>query len=194
MERSLLSTIALTLLVSAAGVSANSNASLLDAARGNDIARTRSLLAAGTDVNTRDANGTTALMIAAACGYPDLAELLLLNNADVRARGYIGNTALIYATQEGHADIARMLVAQGAAPTARNEFGNSATALAAGLGQHDVAATFDSNPSAAPSVSSDIVGQLAELLLMAIAVVGIPAVTACTLYGSLAHHHSHPAH
>lgn len=44
----------------------------------------RVLIAAGADVNARDARGRTALMWASYMGYRDLVEVLLAAGADVR--------------------------------------------------------------------------------------------------------------
>jgi ankyrin repeat protein len=68
----------------------------------------RLLLAAGADVNARDIEGNTALII---CGYNAGQALLLLQaGADPNARNHDGHSALYYA----QADVKRLLLEHGA--------------------------------------------------------------------------------
>lgn len=104
-------------------------------------------IAAEENKEVRDANGNTALMVAAAYGDKDRVRALLAAGAAVDARGYIGNTALIFATQEGQEEIAQILVAAGADPDASNDYGTTARKLAAGYGQREIVAAFDATPA-----------------------------------------------
>jgi len=58
----------------------------------------RALAAAGADVNERDPNGITALMMAAGYGYTETAVALLDAGADAKLRDYRGRSARDYAT------------------------------------------------------------------------------------------------
>jgi uncharacterized protein len=70
---------------------------LLLAIRDGDHARVQKLLRAGADVNTRDADGTTALMHCAIESDVTMMKLLVDSGADVNAKNTQGSTALMYA-------------------------------------------------------------------------------------------------
>ncbi len=57
----------------------------------------------------RDAEGRTALHLAAAGGYASTVELLLHNNADPNVRDAAGRTPLATAEAAGHAAVVEML-------------------------------------------------------------------------------------
>ena len=72
------------------------------------------LLIQGADVNARNNNEVTALMLASQAGHLDVVRTLLAKGADVNSKASKGKTALIQAAQEGHVAIVRLLLAQGA--------------------------------------------------------------------------------
>ena len=79
------------------------------------------LLDRGYDVDDRDVNGRTPLMVAAAFDSPKAAAVLLDRGADTMARDLAnGDTALHFAAMAGHAEIAAMLIARGAEVDARS--------------------------------------------------------------------------
>lgn len=116
----------------------------------------RPLTVAASQAEMRDADGNTALIVAAAYGDKDRVRALIDRGVAVEARGYIGNTALIFATQEGHDEIAQMLLAVGADPDASNDYGTTARKLAVGYGYRTITAAFDAAP--APSNASWVAG------------------------------------
>ncbi len=66
-------------------------ATIVEAAESGWILRVRELLASGVDINTRDAEGRTALQVAIAEGHCDLVSFLLAHGADptlVDAKGF----------------------------------------------------------------------------------------------------------
>jgi ankyrin repeat protein len=95
--------------LSACGPSALYNA----AYRGNsqDVL---SLIANGKDVNEKDRNGWTPLMIAAAEGHSDTVKVLLEKGADANAQNSYGRTSLMFASRYGFTQIAELLIKAGA--------------------------------------------------------------------------------
>lgn len=67
---------------------------LLDAVPSGNVEEVKKLLNKGADVNTRDENGITALMLASADGYKDIVDLLITKGADIDAVNMNGETAL----------------------------------------------------------------------------------------------------
>lgn len=67
------------------------------------------LLRAGAAIESRDHNGCTSLMFAAANGANPVTDRLLGERANVDVMDYEGRTSLDYALQFGHAGVARML-------------------------------------------------------------------------------------
>jgi ankyrin repeat protein len=85
---------------------------LLLAIRDGDHARVQELLRAGADVNTTDADGTTALMHSVIESDVTMMKLLLDSGAEVNARNSQGSTALMYAAVS--LDKTRLLLDRGA--------------------------------------------------------------------------------
>src|SRR5688572_17064911 len=83
---------ALTLLQSPA-----TSSDLLEAIRYGNHAEVQRLLEAGIDVNTVDADGTSALMHAVLESDAALMKLLIERDAKVNAQNSAGSTALMYA-------------------------------------------------------------------------------------------------
>jgi ankyrin repeat protein len=119
---------------------------LLQAVAHNDTALVKHLIAKGASTEARDRTGNTALMIAAGCGYFEMARLLVEAGAQVNARGYLSNTALIYAARDGHTEIVELLIEEGAQVHAQNEYGNSALGLAEGWGHREIVEILKGQP------------------------------------------------
>ncbi|MFA5106679.1 MAG: ankyrin repeat domain-containing protein, partial [Candidatus Micrarchaeia archaeon] len=73
------------------------NKKLLEAVSSGDLAGVKEALAAGADVNAKDRDGYTALMVASYWGHMDIVKLLIAAGADVNAKSETGYTALIEA-------------------------------------------------------------------------------------------------
>lgn len=79
----------------------------------------KDLLARGADPNAAptDAQGWTALMVAARAGHVETVQALLRGGADVALRDKTGNTALALAEAQGHSTVARVLREHGRGPS-----------------------------------------------------------------------------
>jgi hypothetical protein len=84
-------------------------------ARGDALSLLR-VVKGGADVNGRDANKRTALMIAAALGKTDQAKVLVAHKADPNLMDTLGCTALLLCCSKGYYEMARFLLDNGADP------------------------------------------------------------------------------
>jgi uncharacterized protein len=102
------------------------------------------LLRLGVDVNAKDKEGWTALLLASDKEKPSLVQTLLDGGADVDAKcdchGYLygGWTALMIASKDGRVEIVKMLLAKHAAVDLRNNQGKTALALATTRGDAEI--------------------------------------------------------
>jgi hypothetical protein len=96
------------------------------------VSYVQSILDKGADVNARDEDGNTALIIAVSFGGRDVVEMLLRRGADANARNKSGETALMAAasTYLYNLTIVKMLLDRGADINARAEDGVTALMLA----------------------------------------------------------------
>ncbi len=78
------------------------------------IAAATFLLERGADINARDSNGTTPLLLAIQWGHPEIAKFLIARGADVHLKNNKGVTPLHAATQYHSADVVEALKAAGA--------------------------------------------------------------------------------
>ena len=94
----------------------------------------------GTDVNVRDEEGTTILMLAVQHKRRVIVQLLLDKGADVHAKNNYGNTALMWASEKGHAEIVSLLLTAGANPNAKNNYDDTALMWASEKGHNEIVA------------------------------------------------------
>ena len=98
---------------------------LLTSLEGDDVAAVRAALEAGADPTQVDANGRTALMVAAMHASPAALEALLEHAAPVDQRAADGTTALMLALRHARtAESALLLLNAGANPTLVDAAGN----------------------------------------------------------------------
>ena len=89
-----------------------------------DVAKARSLIESGADVNRRTPHGTTPLTRAVGAGLKDIVELLIAKGADVNAKSNWDWTPL-HSAVYGHKDIVELLIAKGANVKAREGGGRT---------------------------------------------------------------------
>lgn len=109
----------------------------------------------GADVNAKDDDGKTALMVAAYNieGKPEVARVLLEHGADVNAKDSRGKTALIWATDGVHQapEVVRVLLQHGADVNAKDKDGKTALEYARLFFHEDVANLIIAHGVANPS-------------------------------------------
>ena len=137
--KQLLITIAAVVLVGC-GESKRKPTSILDAVDLRNIEAVKQYITAGTDVNTKDEDGRTALHLAASNGHTEIAKLLLANNADVNVMNAVGQTetALHIAAWKGHPEIAKLLLANNADVNVIDTVGQTPLIFAAGRGHTEI--------------------------------------------------------
>lgn len=89
------------------------------AVRDDDVQTVRTLLAQGTDIDSRDRYGQTALMLAAHAGQREIVETLIAHRANLNVTAKFGLSALMLAIVAGHEEIAILLAQSGADPSLR---------------------------------------------------------------------------
>ena len=105
---------------------------MVAAGHGND-SNIKALLAAGADPNLTNAEGTNALMEAAAMGWGSAVEILLETGVNVNTpqkEEHGGLTALMLAAGAGRLAAVKVLLAAGADPSIKSPAGKTALELA----------------------------------------------------------------
>ena len=125
----------LWLALSPALLGAEARLALVDAAKQQDLARVRALLAQHTNVNATDSDGSTALHWAAQRDNAEIVQLLIAAGANVKAATLYNITPLWLACGNGDAGIVTALLDAGADPNEVAEEGESALMKAARTGK-----------------------------------------------------------
>jgi ankyrin repeat protein len=118
------------------------NQELVSAVAQGQTEAVRSLLKASVDVNAKDTNARTVLMLAAEKGQPEIVTLLLTAGADVHAGDWAARTALMEAAEKGHGEIVGILLRAGADAKAKDAGARTVLMLAAEKGRTDIVQTL----------------------------------------------------
>ena len=115
-----------------------------DAVRRGDANIMRDLLSRGIDLNTRDQNGQTGLMLAAHAGHVAAVQLLIDHGAALNGTAKFGLSAVMLAVIAGHKEIVQALARAGADLTLQGTgapgfAGKTVADLAAARGWNDLA-------------------------------------------------------
>lgn len=95
-----------------------------------DVGHVQLRISEGTDINSRDDRGSTALHYAAKNGHKDVAQLLITNGADVNAKGPTDGRPLHFASAFGQKDMVEFLVTNGANVNVKDLRGRTPLAVA----------------------------------------------------------------
>jgi uncharacterized protein len=113
--------------MTSAGLFAGTEAeSLLNAAALGDADAVARLIGIGVPVDSRDASGRTALLLATHGDHIETARILIEAGADVNARDRISDSPFLYAGAEGRDEILKLTLAHGADLKSLNRFGGTA--------------------------------------------------------------------
>jgi len=115
---------------------------LLNAAKNDDSVSIIKLLIQGADMETRDSNGRTALLLATHRNFVEVARVLIEAGADVNAMDSISDSPYLYAGAEGRLQILRMTLEHGANLTSVNRYGGTALIPAAHHGHTQTVAAL----------------------------------------------------
>jgi superfamily I DNA/RNA helicase/very-short-patch-repair endonuclease len=118
------------------------NTAWKEATKQGDLARVRSLLEKGMEINAKDEHGQTALMNAAHAGQVELVRLLIGQGADLNVTSKYNLSALMLALIARRTEAARLLIEAGAdvnIRSTRNFSGITALSLAEQDGQDEIA-------------------------------------------------------
>ena len=110
-----------------------------DAAKSGDVAMVKQLLAAGTDVNEKDAAFNTALHLASDNARLEVIRVLIENGSDINAGNLTDRTPLHNAVWERHANVVQILIEKGADVNKLNEVGWSPLDATADWGVPEIA-------------------------------------------------------
>lgn len=122
---------------SPAPVTGRDDEALRQAARRDDVPTAQRLIAAGSDVNAKDAGGESAYLITTADNAPGVLELTLRNGATINDLDSWNGTGLIRAAERGHAQIVGRLLRAGISKDHVNRIGYQAIHEVVWLGADD---------------------------------------------------------
>lgn len=118
---------------------------LMFAAAAGDAEFGRQLLARHANINARNSNGDTALLLALWNRHPAVAEMLIAAGADARLANDDGRTALFAAAMHGDSAVCKLLLDRGAARGRRDREGKTALDYAKEEGHSDVEALLSAS-------------------------------------------------
>lgn len=104
----------------------------------NNIGKLNQYIARGVPVDSRDADGRTALLLATHANAVDAARILIEKGADVNTKDNMNDSPYLYAGAHGRLQILKMTIAAGADLGSTNRYGGTALIPAAHHGHVEV--------------------------------------------------------
>jgi uncharacterized protein len=136
------------------------------AAEANDVAKVRTLISSGNNVNqTEEDSQRTGLHAVAINGNLQIAAILIKAGARIDVRDNLGNTPLIYAADHDHLEMAKLLMDVGAQVDAENKNGMTPLMIAAKDGEVEMVRTLlarGANPNKSDYTGRDPLGWALE--------------------------------
>lgn len=114
------------------------NSDLVTAAESGRLSEISSLIAAGADINQRDARGRTPVKAATHANQIEAVKVLIEAGANVDLQDDMKDNVFLYAGAEGLLEILRLAVKAGASTKLTNRYGGSALIPAAERGHIEV--------------------------------------------------------
>lgn len=108
----------------------NNKEGLFNAIERNQISEVRRLIEKGINVNSKDGDGWTPLMLAADNNNLQIAKLLVELGADLEQKNDDGETALMISSYNNSGYVGRYLISKGANPDVTDKFGRTAYEIA----------------------------------------------------------------
>lgn len=145
---------AVSVLAASAWQAAGAASPVADAASVGDLDQVHALIGGGHDVNTPQADGSTALLWAAYESHPEMVAALIEAGADPNSANEFGVTPLLQASRIGDAAVIGALLEAGADIEATSPNGETALMAAARTGRVDAVALLlehGSDPNAVES-------------------------------------------
>lgn len=115
---------------------------LFTAAAGGDLTAARAALSAGADLEARNDDGRTPVVVATKAGHSAVAVALLDAGADPNAKDHMQDSAFLYAGAEGMDEILRATLRHGADVRSTNRYGGTALIPASEHGHVSTARTL----------------------------------------------------
>ncbi|WP_186321356.1 ankyrin repeat domain-containing protein [Bacillus sp. FJAT-22090] len=114
------------------------NEQLIQAAKHKETERIKTLIEEGVDINTKDSEGRTAVMIATYNNDVETAKVLIKAGADVSIQDNMQNNPFLYAGAEGYVEILKLTIEADADPAITNRYGGTALIPASEHGFIDI--------------------------------------------------------
>lgn len=116
----------------------NQNNMIVEAVKTNKPEAVKTLLKEGANVESKDAENHTLLLMATRQNAVKMAKILVAAGADVNAQDNIKDSPFLYAGARGHLELIKLYLANGADFTVFNRYGGSALIPAAEKGHIEV--------------------------------------------------------
>lgn len=131
--------LSISIMIALPAWAGNINRELIIAAGKGDINTVENLIGKGANVNARDVEDWTALMLAGKGGHTGVVKAVLKRGAKVNMKNIYGFTALMWAAKGGHTDTVKAMLDKGADVSIKNMGGLTALIYAASEGHTDIA-------------------------------------------------------